>query len=761
MKKALASITAALLMCISCIPPVQQAGAEENAPVISCITDEGYNIDGHNYPTWASPLYSNLVPLEDGSWMRVQSFWYTFNQVNVEYYDSDFNLTKRICIPKRLQDFGGFYAASDGNYYLITGDGSNTQAGEYKKFDIAKYSKDWELLGHVDTVGSDVTAAFEAGTVRCADNGKQLVIHTSRKMASGHQSNYTIEVDMAEMKITYDSDKMGYVSHSFNQFVMFDGNDTVMLDHGDSYPRSVVLQRFSSSGGSAVLDLIEYGDTKDADISDMAILNFTGVAVGGFEQSSTHYIAAYNTINQDKWYDLAVGKHFLYSDSTRNVRIAAVPKDDLKTGSIKDIAVTNYPDGETRAGNPYLVPLSDDRFLLLWAHGDNIHYVFLDGTGSVDSEEYTMEGQLSGCAPVLSGNKVYWYTWKNSDIRFYSIDLNDPIQTAVIRRTAGHEFQTAEPDADGIVYDVCKKCGLHVQHDAQPSFIPVVYKLDCKSDRIERTYFNPDSDYLDDCDKFELYTDNITISEDTFLIDILEGNDYLLYDYITRTYLLTGFDEPSIPISIEIEPWSDHRKKQTVRMKAKHDYKFVQYTEPDSQQEGSITVQCSSCNHIVSFALDSLAGKGWNQVTAALNGGTVTIQLNDPETNTSQTLKEGKDFSVAYVTDPATNTAYTVIVAMKDSQLIYGSKVIAADSAQTVRIMGDVNADSALTIADAVLLSRWLLKEPETKLPDWNAGDMDQNGKLDAADLTLLKRALLNQKLGGKRDENTGYLFQC
>ncbi len=54
----------------------------------------------------------------------------------------------------------------------------------------------------------------------------------------------------------------------------------------------------------------------------------------------------------------------------------------------------------------------------------------------------------------------------------------------------------------------------------------------------------------------------------------------------------------------------------------------------------------------------------------------------------------------------------------------------------------DVNADGKCDIADAVLLQKYLLTV-ETVLPDWQTGDMDENGTLNAIDLTLLKRLLM------------------
>ena len=52
---------------------------------------------------------------------------------------------------------------------------------------------------------------------------------------------------------------------------------------------------------------------------------------------------------------------------------------------------------------------------------------------------------------------------------------------------------------------------------------------------------------------------------------------------------------------------------------------------------------------------------------------------------------------------------------------------------------GDINRDGTVSKADVQQLQKWLLTSSGS-LPDWSAGDMNQDGILDARDLTLLKR---------------------
>ena len=61
----------------------------------------------------------------------------------------------------------------------------------------------------------------------------------------------------------------------------------------------------------------------------------------------------------------------------------------------------------------------------------------------------------------------------------------------------------------------------------------------------------------------------------------------------------------------------------------------------------------------------------------------------------------------------------------------------------TVEVKGDVNMDVKFDIADVVLLQKWLLAVPDTKLANWKAADLCEDGRLDVFDLCLMKRMLI------------------
>ena len=58
-------------------------------------------------------------------------------------------------------------------------------------------------------------------------------------------------------------------------------------------------------------------------------------------------------------------------------------------------------------------------------------------------------------------------------------------------------------------------------------------------------------------------------------------------------------------------------------------------------------------------------------------------------------------------------------------------------------VNGDINADGICDVADVVLLQKWLLDVPDTKLKNWKSADFYEDDKLDVFDLCLMKKKLL------------------
>ena len=63
----------------------------------------------------------------------------------------------------------------------------------------------------------------------------------------------------------------------------------------------------------------------------------------------------------------------------------------------------------------------------------------------------------------------------------------------------------------------------------------------------------------------------------------------------------------------------------------------------------------------------------------------------------------------------------------------------------TIAVRGDVNMDGKFNAADLVLLQKWLLAVPDTKLANWKAGDLCEDGQLDVFDMVEMRKLLIQK----------------
>lgn len=424
------------------------SGYTVNAVTITCDTYSGTNIGSYDYSTWASPMESYLYAKSDGTFMRVQ-YGSKIDGLLVEYYDEDYNLMGHKIVSGELPIFGGFYA-TDNYYYVVTGQENPEASDVVDVYRITKYDTDWNKIKSVNLSNCNTTVPFYAGSCRMDMSGKYLVIRTSHKMYSGHQSNLTMEVNVNTMTITDSFTQVmnyeyGYVSHSFNQFVKLDNNKIVSIDHGDTYPRCVALIKYPTDISTGTFQSKACQMINVMRFAGEAGNNTTGASVGGFEISDSKYIVAGNTVVQNDNFENAV---------TRNIFVAAV---DKSTSEVSTTLITGYSEGEQTTTTPQMVKISRDKFMILWTRGEDVYYTLIDGEGNQTGMIYSMKGKLSDCVPVYANGKVVWYTWLNNVITFYDINVNNLSDHTTTVITNGHDYNIVRT-GDGTVDLKCSKC---------------------------------------------------------------------------------------------------------------------------------------------------------------------------------------------------------------------------------------------------------------------------------------------------------------
>ena len=252
-RQKLAALLCAATMAAGLMPAVMASGG------ISPL--ETVNRGGLYNGNWAVPITSYLY--QDGdSLIRVEYDegqrlvdgqtgaliqWLAPRQLVVETYNSQFQLVSSKTLELELPLWGGFFAGEDYNF-VIFGQENPEENDSAEVIRVVKYAKDWRRLGQASLYGANTTIPFDAGSLRMDEYNGYLYVRTSHEMyASGdglnHQANLTFSLRQSDMEITDSfsgvaNTAAGYVSHSFNQFVLVDEDGNIVtMDHGDGYPR--------------------------------------------------------------------------------------------------------------------------------------------------------------------------------------------------------------------------------------------------------------------------------------------------------------------------------------------------------------------------------------------------------------------------------------------------------------------------------------------------------------------------------------------
>lgn len=359
-----------------------------------------WNYSGKNY------LYVN----ESGGLTRVLTdsvAWFTGNKIiYVENYDSSFQLQTRHEIAGELDSFGCFFAGAEYNY-MVFGQKNPNEDDNTEVIRVVKYSKNWERLGQASIYGANTTIPFDFGACRCAESGGMLYVRTCHQMykssdGKNHQANMMLAIRESDMTLT---DKYcgvtyantGYVSHSFDQYVITDQEGNIVtLDLGDAYPRAVVLNRYNGKAGSEKL-----GGTSRAIIQNISGRigdNRTGTNIGGFAETDSGYVTAYA-------YNGGSGPQAVY--------LAYTSKSDLSTRVVQ----LSAPAGSVSTLR--LVPSGTSGGYILWNNkteaGNVLYYAAYGADGSVGEFHAAMADLTSN--PIFYNGKVVWTDCSRTNIK--------------------------------------------------------------------------------------------------------------------------------------------------------------------------------------------------------------------------------------------------------------------------------------------------------------------------------------------------------
>ena len=369
-----------------------------------------YDIDGR----WANTI-GNYLYEENGNLVKVEAIEANnkkeINRVSVRKYDSTGHLLEKEVIR------------------------------------IVKYDRKFNELGTLSVNGAYTVYPFSAGSLRCAEIGQTILVHTSRERYDGHQSQLTIAFNEDTMSLL-NADDLGefqrnHISHDFNQFVMADGNEFIVVDHGDAYPRSIKVswlrtealepeKRYTGEDGwYSIINRDLFSPSKAKEIFNIPGeigANQTGVSIGSALNTANKVLVGVNRIDYSK----ATG--FDSFDITgkdvdkRDVVLYSLDKKTLETTENK---YTDYTlDKNTTYTAPKMLKLDGKRIMLIWnklklkSDESVLQYLIVDENGNKISEIKSLEDmKIADESPVVYKNKVVWSEYRKGRLILNFIPL--------------------------------------------------------------------------------------------------------------------------------------------------------------------------------------------------------------------------------------------------------------------------------------------------------------------------------------------------
>ena len=315
--------------------------------------------------------------------------------ITVETFGADGSLLSTKTLELELRMFGTFFDSGD-HFYIVFWQLNQEQDDSQEVIRVVQYDRNWNRLGSVSVSGGDsyTTYPFRSTVSRMAvsEDGKTVTLYTARNRYDGHQSNLTVIMDTKPFriqKVMGEEFPSNHVSHSFGQFVRYDGNTMVTVDHGDAYPRAFVLQK-----GSQKVNLLNIaGETGG---------NVTHAIGSGFEVSNSGYLFLGCSAPQ---------KDFVAEANTPwNVFLTYTDKALNKT------TLTWLTGSEETINTARLVKLDGDTFVAMWAQSDGIHWLKLDGKGNVVGKEQLLPGAIMPPTdPVVIDGDICWIQNQSKD----------------------------------------------------------------------------------------------------------------------------------------------------------------------------------------------------------------------------------------------------------------------------------------------------------------------------------------------------------
>ncbi len=386
-------------------------------------------------------------------------------------------VSSQLTVAKELDSYVAFTKGNDGSYYILFNKKLTSEQKSETALRLVNYSQAGERLREFNIPGN-VSGSFlgvaeiSAGNNALCANDNLITGYVGRYMfpdesQTQHQASYAFAVDLKANKLieVNHSAKSPYVSHSFHQFILKDGEDFVYVDRGDCLPfRSFRVSKMCGTSwtknpdtytGISGLVETEYKRGNSFRIKGADGDNHTYSQLGGIVKTDSGYMLAgtYQNTTTDT------------APSSANVFVQLFEIDSLSAQ--KEIYLTNYTDSAqslnkltATANNPKILSINGNKVAVAYMlsnaakNSEEMHIVFADGSGKL-LENKTVALASGGSNLPRYGNVYYsnqndsivWFGIVNGKLIMNSVSLTDKAESTTGEiTTVDAETTTAKPE---------------------------------------------------------------------------------------------------------------------------------------------------------------------------------------------------------------------------------------------------------------------------------------------------------------------------
>ncbi|MBR5421871.1 MAG: hypothetical protein IK115_12060 [Lachnospiraceae bacterium] len=407
-KKVLAVVLAAAVVCVS-VPIISSAKYKVNSRSIV-----SNNIHDNDYTDRKRVANCYMTDNGNGTFARVENMG---DIVLIENYNSSLTCLGQRFIAMELPEFGGFWGGAAYNYVLFGQNNTGCDEG-VEVLRLVRYDKAWNRLNSTSVYGNNTAVPFIGCNTDFSEYGDTVYVRCGHMCYDGRQAVMTFasrnsDGALIQVQSGITGRDGGAYADSAATFIDVSDGAVTTLDHSLTDPHAIVSTRYNAQAGGAFISGCATADALL--LPGYAGQTTPGTSIGGYEVSAQYRLV------------FGVTNPYDGSSPNRNIFIATVPKNADSTENVRIAYATGYAYGDLPdAMTPYVVKMNIDQFVVIWENRDGyaetetVNYVFVNGSGQLTSQVYSMRGCLSDCQPILSGGKIVWYTTNAAKCTVYS-----------------------------------------------------------------------------------------------------------------------------------------------------------------------------------------------------------------------------------------------------------------------------------------------------------------------------------------------------